>query len=133
VEDITMKDGKHVILYLDDDQDFLDVMRTLLEANDYVMLEARSAEEGLQVFKEEKPDIVLVDLMMEEIDAGTGFVKELKVLGADIPIIMISSAGDNLSLTTDYTELGLAGLFQKPIDPETLLLILQQKLKRAAK
>ena len=58
-----MKDGKYVILYLDDDQDFLDGMRVLLEANDYVMLEALSAEEGLKVFKEEKPDIVLVDII----------------------------------------------------------------------
>lgn len=124
-----MQDGKPVILYIDDDQDFLDGMRAVLEANGYVMLEALSAEDGLKVFRAGSPDLVLVDLMMEEVDAGTGFVKELKALGSDVPIIMISSAGDNLSLTTDYTQLGLAGLFQKPIDPDVLLMILAQKLK----
>ena len=123
-----MKDGKHVILYIDDDQDFLDGMRVILEANGYVMVEATTAEDGLKVFRTEMPDLVLVDLMMEEVDAGTSFVKELKLLGADVPIIMISSAGDNLSLTTDYTQLGLAGLFQKPVDPTTLLTILKTKL-----
>ena len=126
-----MQDGKPVILYIDDDQDFLDGMRAILEANGYAMIEARSAEEGLKVFKRGEPELVLVDLMMEEVDAGTAFVKELKALGADVPIIMISSAGDNLSLTTDYTQLGLAGLFQKPVDPRVLLTILKQKLQRA--
>lgn len=124
-----MQDGKPVILYVDDDQDFLDGMRVILEANDYVMLEATSAEEGLKVFRSGNPDLILVDLMMEEVDAGTGFVKDLRALGSPIPIIMISSAGDNLSLTTDYTQLGLAGLFQKPVDPEMLLTILNQKLR----
>ena len=44
-----MQDGKHVILYVDDDQDFLDSMRVLLEANGYKMLEAGSGEERLVV------------------------------------------------------------------------------------
>jgi len=126
-----MQDGKPVILYIDDDQDFLDGMRAILEANGYAMIEAQSAEDGLKVFKTGKPELVLVDLMMEEVDAGTGFVKDLRALGSDVPIIMISSAGDNLSLTTDYTQLGLAGLFQKPVDPDVLLTILKQRLQQA--
>ena len=125
-----MQDGKPVILYIDDDQDFLDGMRAILEANGYVMIEALSAEDGLKVFRTGKPDLVLVDLMMEEVDAGTGFVKDLKALGINVPVIMISSAGDNLSLTTDYTQLGLAGLFQKPVDPDVLLTVLKQRLKK---
>jgi DNA-binding response OmpR family regulator len=125
-----MQDDKPVILYVDDDQDFLDGMRVILESNGYAMLEALSAEEGLKVFRKEKPDLVLVDLMMEEVDAGTSFIKELKLLGSDLPIIMVSSAGDNLSLTADYTELGLSGLFQKPVDPKTLLTVLKAKLKK---
>ena len=124
-----MQNGKPVILYIDDDQDFLDGMRAILEANGYTMIEALSAEDGLKVFRKGKPDLVLVDLMMEEVDAGTGFVKDLKALGSDVPVIMISSAGDNLSLTTDYTQLGLAGLFQKPVDPDVLLTILKQRVK----
>ncbi len=123
-----MRNGKHVILYIDDDQDFLDAMRVILEANDYVMVEAASGEDGLRVFKSEQPDLVMVDLMMEEVDAGTSLVKELRALGNDVPIMMISSVGDHFSLTTDYTELGLAGLFQKPIDPDTLLTVLKSKL-----
>lgn len=124
-----MQNGKHVILYIDDDRDFLDSVRAILESNGYNMAEASSAEEGLRVYKETKPDLVIVDLMMEEVDAGTSFVKELQALGNKAPVYMLSSVGDNLSMNTDYSELGLAGVFQKPINPDTMLKLLRSKLK----
>ena len=123
-----MKDGKHVILYLDDDQDMLDAVRIILEANDYEMVEAHSAEEGLQVYKDTHPDFLLVDLMMEEVDAGTNFAREMRILGNSAPVFMLSSVGDSLDDNTDYKELGLDGVFQKPIHPKTLLSILKKKL-----
>ena len=124
-----MTDRKKTILYVDDDPDYLDTVRTILEANGYEMVEARTAEEGIHHFKETRPDLVIVDLMMEEVDSGTSLVKELKLAGADVPIYMLSSVGDNLHLTTDFTALGLDGIFQKPIDPDTLLTVLEVKLK----
>ena len=124
-----MQNGKHVILYVDDDPDFLDTMRVLLEANGYTMAQAASGEEALKVYQETRPDLLIVDLMMEEIDAGTSFVKELKLLGNTAPIYLLSSVGDNLSMITDYTSLGLAGVFQKPIDHDNLLKVLKAKLK----
>lgn len=124
-----MQDGKYVILYLDDDKDFLDSMRVVLETNGYVMVEAETAEEGLKVYKETQPDLIIADLMMEEVDAGTSFVKELRLLGDPPPIYMLSSVGDNFSISMDYSELGLAGIFQKPVDNEHLLSLLRTKLK----
>ena len=124
-----MKDGKNVILCVDDDKDFLDSVRTILETNNYVVVGASSAEEGLKAYKESKPDLVIVDLMMEEIDSGTGLVKELKLLGNKAPVYMLSSAGDQLSMVTDYSTLGLDGVFQKPLQPKQLLATLKEKLK----
>lgn len=124
-----MQDGKYVILYVDDDKDFLDSMRVVLETHGYVMVEAGTAEEGLKVYKETQPDLIIADLMMEEVDAGTSFVKELKILGDPPPIYMLSSVGDNFSISMDYSELGLAGIFQKPVDNEHLLSLLRTKLK----
>lgn len=124
-----MEDGKYVILYVDDDPDFLDAVRSILESNGYKMVEARSAEEGLKVYKATNPDLIIADLMMEEVDAGTSFVKELRVIGNKAPIYMLSSVGDNLNQSTDYSELGLSGVFQKPINPDALLTILRTKLK----
>ena len=123
-----MKDGRHVILYLDDDLDALAVVRAILEANGYVMEEAFSAEEGLKVYKGSNPDFIIVDLMMEEVDSGTGFARELKALGNKAPVYMLSSVGDGLTTSTDYAALGLDGVFQKPISPKTLLGVLKARL-----
>jgi len=124
-----MRNGMHVILCIDDDQDFLDSLRLVLEAHGYLMEEAVSAETGLKKYKEGKPDLIIVDLMMEEIDSGTNLVKKLRLLENIAPIYMLSSAGDELFMTTDYTNLGLAGVFQKPIQPDFLLSTLREKLK----
>ena len=124
-----MRNGRYVILCIDDDQDFLDCIRLILEANGYIIEEAVSAEAGLRKYKGAAPDLVIVDLMMEEIDSGTGFVKELRLLGNTAPIYMLSSAGDQLYMTTSYSDLGLDGVFQKPIQPNTLLATLKEKLR----
>ena len=124
-----MKDGKHVILCVDDDQDVLLSLRMILEKNDYIMEEANSAEDGLKAYKQYNPDFIVVDLMMESIDAGRNFVKELMILGNNSPVYLLSSAGDTLNQTIDFSDLGLTGVFQKPIEINTLLTTLKAKLK----
>jgi DNA-binding response OmpR family regulator len=124
-----MQDGKHVILCIDDDPDIQTYLQTVLEAEGYATVLASSAEEGLKFYKQNKPELIIVDLMMEEVDAGTNFVKELKALGNDAPIYMLSSVGDNLNLMTDYHNLGLDGVFQKPVNKERLLSVLKSKLE----
>ena len=124
-----MKDGKYVILCIDDDKDILDSLRLVLEKNGYIMDEALSSEEGLKVYQAVHPDLVIVDLMMEEIDAGRNFVKELKIINNQAPVYMLSSVGDALTDNIDYAELGLTGVFQKPIDFDVLLTTLKTKLK----
>jgi DNA-binding response OmpR family regulator len=124
-----MQDGKHVILCIDDDEDILMVLKANIEGAGYVYAQATSAEEGLKVYKEVQPDFVIVDLMMEEVDAGTNFVKELKLLGKTPPIYMLSSMGDDLHQMTDYSDLGLNGVLQKPVRKDKLLSLLEAKLK----
>jgi DNA-binding response OmpR family regulator len=123
-----MKDNKYVVLYVDDDQDMLDSVRFILEKKDYIMEEATTAEKGVVRYKECNPDLVIVDLMMEEVDSGINCVKELKLLGNKAPIYMLSSVGDNLNNTINFSDLGLTGVFQKPVEPEMLLKTLKAKL-----
>jgi DNA-binding response OmpR family regulator len=116
------------ILYIDDDRDYLDAVRAIIESGGYEMVEAQTAEEGLKVYRETNPDFVIVDLMMEEVDAGTTFVKELCALGNEVPVYMLSSVGESLMQTTPYVELGLTGVFQKPIVAEHLLAVIRDRL-----
>ncbi|MDP8225850.1 MAG: response regulator [Candidatus Lernaella stagnicola] len=124
-----MRDGKYVILCIDDDPDVLNVLRLTIEANGYAMEEAYSAEEGLKKYKQVRPDFVIVDLMMESIDAGRAFAKELIVLDNNAPLYMLSSVGNAMSQIIDAQSLGLDGILQKPIDPNWLLTLLREKLK----
>ena len=124
-----MKDGKHLVLCVDDDADVLDSLKLVLEANGYAFVGAPTAEEGLKTFKAEKPDFIIVDLMMESVDAGRNFVKELQILGNKAPIYMLSSVGDTLANNVQFSDLGLTGVFQKPVDNNTLLATLRVKLK----
>ena len=126
---LIMKDGKHVILYVEDDPDFRESVRLVLEHHGYIMVEAPTAEEGLKVYAQANPDLIIVDLIMEEIDAGKSLVRDLKAEGCTVPIVMLSSTGDAMSSMISPAELGLAAVLQKPLDPDRLLHILKTKLQ----
>ena len=125
-----MKNGKHVILCVDDDKDILDSMKVVLEANNYLMVSANTAEAGFKTYQSEQPDLVIVDLMMEEVDAGTTLVTRLKAAGNKAPMFMLSSVGEQLGRTIDPARLGLTGVFQKPLDFKALLATLKAQLKK---
>jgi DNA-binding response OmpR family regulator len=120
-------EGPRTILYVEDDPDYRDAVRAILEAGGYSVVEAATAEDGLRLFREVEPDIALVDMMMEEVDAGMNLVKELRAAGEDLPIFLLTSLGDALVQTKDWSDLGLAGVLQKPIRAETLLALLRAK------
>lgn len=119
-----------LVLYVDDDPDYREAMRHLIESGGYRVAEAATAEEGLRVYQQRRPDLVLVDLMMEEVDSGTAFVKELRLLGNQAPVYMLSSVGESMSLSADHLALGLAGIFQKPVERGALLKVLEARLGR---
>lgn len=123
-----MKRNRPLILCVDDDPDFLDSLKTILESGNYAVATASSAEEGIRQYTATKPDVVMVDLMMEEVDSGVYFVKEIKALGPIPPVYMLSSVGDGLNSCTDYSLLGLSGVLQKPISPQILLSTLKARV-----
>jgi len=116
------------ILIIDDDPDIRSSMRIVLESSGFSVGEAATGEEGLKTTRRIKPDAVIVDLMMETVDAGSKFSQELKSSGYEGPVYLLSSAGDSVRFNIDARELGLAGIFQKPIDHKTLLSTLKTKL-----
>ncbi len=64
------------ILVVDDDPDILDAITMILESQGYVVVTARDGVDGLATFKAEKPDLMLLDLMMPKMD-GFAVCKEL--------------------------------------------------------
>lgn len=123
-----MSDHKPLILCVDDDPDVLEYLEIVLEAEGFRFAGAESAEQGLRVYGETQPDVIIVDLMMEEVDAGIRMVRELRLLGNTAAVFLLSSVGDNLNMTMDYSSLGLAGVFQKPLSKERLIAMIKAKL-----
>jgi two-component system chemotaxis response regulator CheY len=124
-----MPTNKYVILCVDDDPDILISLKIVLESGGFAVVTAADGKTGVRAFRESRPDLVLLDLMMEEIDAGTRALKEMRTIDRKVPIYLLSSTGDYLQGATDANELGLAGVFQKPVDPNILLRLLRAKLK----
>ena len=119
--------AERTVLYVEDDPDYREAVRAVLEAGGYRVVEAGSAEEGMRLFLESRPDIALVDMMLEEVDAGVNLVKELRASGEGVPVFLLTSLGDALTMTKDFRDLGLAGVLQKPIRADTLLALLRSR------
>ena len=128
-----MQDGKHVILCIDDDPDILVALRVVLESAGYRFVGAATATEGMEAYRSRRPDLIIVDLMMEQIDAGIHMVEELQASGNTAPVYILSSTGDYLHGAADLSGLGVTGVLQKPLDPGVLLSIIQRKLGQPAK
>lgn len=126
-----MQGGKHVVLCIDDDQDILASLRIVLESAGYVVVTAANATEGRLAYDQVRPDVLIVDLMMEQVDAGLKFVEQVRASGDAVPIYFLSSTGDYLYGTADTTAIGADGVFQKPIAPELLLALLRARLAAA--
>lgn len=123
-----MSSAKPVILCVDDDEDILLSLRVVLESTGYEVVTATSGRTGLEAHARCRPDLVIVDLMMEEVDAGLTFARALKAGGNTAPVFFLSSTGDYLYGTADVGEVGVSGVFQKPIDPAVLLRVVAQKV-----
>ncbi len=128
-----MRDGRHVILCVDDDQDILASLRLVLESAGYLVATASSGAEGRAAVAAERPDLLLVDLMMEEVDAGLRLLTGLREQGVTTPAFFLSSAGDYLHEMADVGRLGADGVFQKPLAPDVLLSVIAGRLAQAAR
>ena len=123
-----MPDLTHLILYVDDYPDYRLAMRQLFEANGLRMIEAEDGEAGLHAFREHHPELVIVDLMMEEIDSGVNFLREIRGTASKVPVYLMSSVGDSLALTTNAAELGFSGVSQKTFANDRLLAVIRSQL-----
>jgi CheY-like chemotaxis protein len=105
------------ILIVDDEEDIIIFLETLLQKEGYETVTARNGNEAVRVLKEEKPDLITLDLQMPE-DTGTDFYRNIrrdKDVSA-IPIIVISGIpGRHLALPKP------AAVFEKPIDKDKLV------------
>ena len=117
------------ILVIDDDPDVRATLRIILESAGFTMGEAAEGTAGMKIAEKIRLDAIILDLMMETVDAGSKVSTKLKSAGFTCPIYLLSAAGDSVRYNIDTQQLGLAGIFQKPADPKTLVATLKTSLK----
>ncbi len=79
------------VLLIDDDEDFTTSIRALLEAEGYQVETAGSGREGLRQLEAVRPDVVLLDIMMESSTEGYAVSGAIRSAEAPVPVIMLSS------------------------------------------
>ena len=115
------------ILLADDDPDFIEINRTILESQGYIIDEAYTSAEALQKIRENQYDLLVLDLMMEERDAGftVAYAVREDERMKDIPILMLSSAqektGFTFKLPKDQEWMKVDDFAAKPLRPAELI------------
>ena len=125
--------AKSKILLVDDDPDIVDAMQLVLEANDYDVVTANSAQSGLDMIVREKPDLVVLDVMMEHDTDGFHVAYKIKnppegselAKVCPLPILMVTGIGRvkgmKFSPGVDGDYLPVDSFVDKPIQPSVLL------------
>ncbi|TET39032.1 MAG: response regulator [Dehalococcoidia bacterium] len=130
--------GKAKILLVDDDPDFVEATKTVLEGKSYQVVTAYNGDDGLKKVIEERPDLIILDVIMPGKD-GFAVCKELKTdpryyFFSKIPVLMLTVYPDDrekarLSLLEGMT-MEAEDYIQKPATPEELLRRVEELLKK---
>ncbi|HDI78902.1 MAG TPA: response regulator [Desulfobacteraceae bacterium] len=126
------------ILIIDDDPDVILFLDTILSDNGYDTYQANNGKEGLEVLKETRPDLILLDLMMP-VKSGLGFFRDIKRMDEfkDIPVIMVTGVAGETGIDLKHffksgvrqkegKELRPEGYIEKPIDPDRLIEMIKE-------
>lgn len=117
---------KKTILIIDDDPDITLAVKTMLEAADYAVETADGATSGAKKIEEVNPDLILLDIIMEDVDSGLTMAEALK---GKYPVILMSTIADSSSKVFDVNNLPIKGVLQKPAKQEVLLAKVADALK----
>jgi CheY-like chemotaxis protein len=120
--------AKAKILITDDDQDIRDSVQAILESRQYEVVTAADRIEGMDKIESEKPDLVILDVMMSSWQDGFEMARELKKdpRYKEIPILMMTgvkeqSGLDFKSSAGDPVWCPVEGFLDKPVEPDTLI------------
>ena len=129
------------ILVIDDDPDIVEVLKITLEANSYQVFSANNGTEGLAKVKEIKPDLIILDVMMDTITEGFQVSYQLRnpdprseyAEYAKVPVLMLTGVGEKMRMKfspeTDAEYLPVDAFIEKPIQTPMLLEKVRKLLK----
>jgi DNA-binding response OmpR family regulator len=123
------------ILLIDDDADFVEATKLVLESKPYEVITAFNGTQGITKARKEKPDLIILDIIMP-VKNGFNAAEELKKdpILQKIPVIMLTSFSQKVSETNLSVSQGLLldaeDYIDKPVAPDELLKRVEKQLKR---
>jgi CheY-like chemotaxis protein len=124
------------VLVIDDDNDFVESIVNLLEARGYTVASASNGQEGVEKAKANKPDLILLDVMMTTKDEGFNVARQLQATDEvkGTPVIMVTGVRKEMNLPfgfePDETWLPVKQILEKPVKPEALLKAVAEALNK---
>ncbi len=110
------------ILIVDDDPDVVDACRLFLERQGFAVSGVYSRAEGMKAVQAQAPDLLILDVMMEQPDDGIAMAQDLRRQGFKKPILMLTSISKVTGMDFGKSELVPVDEFvEKPVDPATLV------------
>jgi DNA-binding response OmpR family regulator len=119
---------RRTILLVDADAHARAALRVALEAADFSVGEAANDREGERTALRIKPDAVIAELTLDAGDAGTTIAERLHASNSKIPCYILSSAGDALMGSVGLHEMGISGVFLKPVHAAIVIQTLKTRL-----
>ncbi len=123
-----MDTRKPLLLVVDDEKNIRRTLRMVLEAEDYEIQEAESAEEALKLLEAEPVDLGIFDIRLPGMD-GLTLLSRARELWRDLPVIVISGHAD-MSDVVDAMKRGASDFFGKPVDRDRVLVSVRNALAR---
>ena len=114
------------ILIVDDEDGVRESVREVLSDEGYRVIDTADGTQVLELIREEKPELVLLDIWMPQVD-GIGLLKEIKTQEPDIHVVMVSGHG-NIHTAVTATKFGAFDFIEKPVTLDGLLLTVQRAL-----
>ena len=111
------------ILLIDDDKTVVSMVSAVLRAAGYQVISALDPVQGFMAVRREKPQLVLLDLMMPA-GGGMPLLKKLTAMGK-VPVVVITSLTDG-KVEAEANAAGAAGFLKKPVDPELLKGVIEE-------
>jgi len=120
------------VLIVDDDTDLLEAGRLVLEKEGHNIASATNRRDGMQAIESFRPDLLILDIMMEQPDDGIAMAQELRRKGFKAPILMLTSITKvtGMEYGRDDALVPVDDFQEKPIDPASLVAKVNALLKK---
>ena len=122
---------RRTVLLVDQDPHFRASLRLALEEAGFSVGEAANGKEAERMALRIRPDAILMDLMLEQVDTGSLLAQHLRDIGEKFPIYIISGAAASMHSDFNFHAIGITGIFAKPVDIKAMIQTLKTRLKMA--